>query len=328
MSALPKVALPKTLPAFLGRWVHRWIGRRMPQKSGSVKLNIHSTYILPTRYGVLFGIILYGMLMSAINYSNSMGFLLTFLLTGLCLTGMLHTFRNLINIEISAGKSPAVFAGETAFFNLWLATADRRPCYALAVGSNRRAGNKIDMDDGQKQLLKVPVATQHRGRLHLGRIRIWTEFPLGLFHVWSWLELDASLIVYPQPTGRKFSPVSNPAGSGKLTANTEGYDDFTGLRRYHPGDSSRHIDWKAVARSHEIFTKQFADPAGGDIWLDWDMLPDLNPEQRLSQLCQWVLDLHQLNCSYGLRLPHCDLEPDHGELHKHDCLTRLALFEY
>ncbi len=328
MISPPKPVLAKVLPAFMDRWLHQWIGRRMPEKSSSVRLNIHSTYILPTRYGVLFGVILYGMLMSSINYSNSMGFLLTFLLAGICLTGMLHTFRNLINVEISAGKSPAVFAGETAFFNLWLATADQRSCYAFNAGSNRHTGTKTDIDGGEKQLLKIPLDTKQRGRMQLGRIRVWSEFPLGLFHVWSWVELDANLIVYPQPQGRKFSPALKPAGSGKLTANTEGYDDFAGLRRYQSGDSSRHIDWKAVARSHEIFTKQFADPAGGDVWLDWDMLAGMPPEQRLSQLCQWVLDLHRLNCNYGLKMPHYSLEPGHGEAHRHNCLTQLALFEY
>lgn len=300
----------------------------MPEKSSKVKLNLHSTYILPTRYGMLFGIILYGMLMSAINYDNSMGFLLTFLLTGICLTGMLYTFRNLVTVEISAGRNSAAFAGEIAFFNLWLETVDGRPVYAITAGRTRHEGHTIDIDGGQKQLLIIPMRAAQRGRLHLGRIRIWSVFPLGLFHAWSWLELDTSLIVYPQPAGRKYSPASNPAGAGKLANNTAGYDDFAGLRRYQPGDSSRHIDWKAAARGYDILTKQFSEPAGDDIWLDWDSLPNMNPEQRLSQLCQWVLDLHRLNGNYGLKLPHCRLEPHRGELHKHNCLTQLALFEY
>jgi uncharacterized protein (DUF58 family) len=318
----------KTLSAFLNRRFYHWVGRRMPQKSHCVKLNIHSTYILPTRYGVLFGLILYGMLMSSINFSNSMGFLLTFLLAGICLTGMLATFRNLITVEISAAKNSAVFAGDTAFFNLRLETADGWPAYAIAVGRTRHESHKTDIDSGQKQLLKIPMPATDRGRLHLGRIRIWSEFPFGLFHVWSWLELNSSLIVYPRPAGKKYSPASTADRAGKLTTNVAGYDDFAGLRRYHHGDSSRHIDWKAVARRNEILTKQFSDPAGGDIWLDWDALPNMNPEQRLSQLCQWVLDLHRLNFSYGLKLPNGKLEPGHGESHKHNCLTRLALFEY
>jgi uncharacterized protein (DUF58 family) len=113
-----------------------------------------------------------------------------------------------------------------------------------------------------------------------------------------------------------------------MAANSIGHDDFAGLRRYHPGDSSRHIDWKAVARGHEILTKQFTDTTGDEIWLDWDLLQNLDPEQRLSQLCQWVLDLHRSNCNYGLKLPDCRIEPGRGEAHKHECLTRLALFEW
>lgn len=300
----------------------------MPEKSSHVKLSSRSTYILPTRHGVLFGIILYGMLMSSINFSNSMGFLLTFLLTGICLTGMLYTFRNLIAVRISVARSPAVFAGETAVFYLGLATADGRPAYALAVGPNRNEGSKIDIDGFQQQLLGIPLPATKRGRLQLGRIRIWTEFPLGLFHVWSWVEPDASLIVYPQPEGKKYSPASAPSESGRFTVNNAGQDDFAGLRRYQAGDSSRHIDWKAMARGYEIFTKQFSDSAGDETWLDWDQLPNLNPEQRLSQLCRWVLDLHRLNCNYGLKLPNCRIEPGRGEAHKHECLTQLALFEY
>lgn len=321
-------AFARNLPAFINRKFYYWIGRRMPEKSGHVKLSPHSTYILPTRYGVLFGFILYGMLMGSINYSNSMGFLLTFLLAGICLTGMLFTFRNLIGVRISAARSPAVFAGETAVFNLLLETADGKPSHALALGKNRREGRKIDIEAGQRQTCGIHVPAPRRGRLQPGRIRIWSEFPLGLFHVWSWVEPDVELIVYPQPAGGKYSMARVSGGTGKLTASSAGYDDFAGQRRYHPGDSSRHIDWKAAARGHEIFTKQFADPAGGDIWLDWDQLAGLDPEQRLSQLCQWVLDLHRMNCNYGLKLPDCRIEPGRGAAHKHDCLTLLAMFKY
>jgi uncharacterized protein (DUF58 family) len=206
--------------------------------------------------------------------------------------------------------------------------SDGRASYAIAAGRTRHEGRRLDIGENQQQTLTIHVPTVHRGRLPLGRIRIWTEFPLGLFHVWTWVEPDASLVVYPQPAGKRYRLASGLTGAGRLAAQTAGYDDFAGLRRYHPGDSLRHIDWKAAARRHQILTKQFSDPAGDDIWLDWDQLPGLKPEQRLSQLCRWVLDLHRLNCHYGLKLPHYRIEPAGGEVHKHHCLTRLALFEY
>ncbi|HEY3487489.1 MAG TPA: DUF58 domain-containing protein [Gammaproteobacteria bacterium] len=289
---------------------------------------MHSTYILPNRYGVLFGIILYGMLMGSINYANSMGFLLTFLLAGICMVGMLATFRNLINIKISTGKNEPVFAGETAVFNLWLETTDGLPAYVIAAGKTRSEASKFDIGDRQKQLLRIPVATARRGRLNLGRVRIWSQFPFALFHVWSWLELDANVIVYPQPAGKRHSAVSTFTGQGKRVSNTAGNDDFAGVRRYRPGDSPHHVDWKAVAKGHGTYTKQFAESAGGDIWLDWDSLSGMDPEQRLSQLCQWILDLQHLDYRYGLKLPGLKLDPGRGELHKHSCLQQLALFEY
>ena len=40
-------------------------------------------------------------------------------------------------------------------------------------------------------------------------------------------------------------------------------DDFAGVRAYVPGESQRHIDWRAVARGQPLMTKQFAAEAEG-----------------------------------------------------------------
>jgi uncharacterized protein (DUF58 family) len=163
----------------------------------------------------------------------------------------------------------------------------------------------------------------------LGRIRVWTEFPFGLFHVWAWLEPDTRLLVYPKPSGKHHLQFSNSATrQGPQNLTRSGHDDYHGNRHYQPGDSPNHIDWKALARRHETLTKQFSEQTGDEIWLDWDLLPMLDAEQRLSQLCQWILDLHRTGRSYGLKLPNERIIPGHGERHKHHCLEKLALFKH
>src|SRR3546814_15324648 len=54
------------------------------------------------------------MLLGAMNYSNSMAVMLTFLLAGLGLLCMHHTHANLANLQLRAGTMQPVFAGETA----------------------------------------------------------------------------------------------------------------------------------------------------------------------------------------------------------------------
>ena len=49
-------------------------------------------------------------------------------------------------------------------------------------------------------------------------------------------------------------------------------------------------------------------------------------ERRLSALCHWVLDYHQRELEYGLRLPDIELSPASGDRQRERALRALALF--
>jgi uncharacterized protein (DUF58 family) len=69
--------------------------------------------------------------------------------------------------------------------------------------------------------------------------------------------------------------------------------------------------------------------AGGgsdELWLDWELLPGLGAEDRLSRLCRWALDAHGAALVWGLRLPGLELPPARGPEHRQRCLTALAEF--
>jgi len=77
-------------------------------------------YIFPTVQGWLYASMLIVMLLGAINYNNSMAFMLCFLLASLGLVCMLHTYRNLAGLIITYSKPKAVFAGQQALFPIQL----------------------------------------------------------------------------------------------------------------------------------------------------------------------------------------------------------------
>jgi uncharacterized protein (DUF58 family) len=290
------------------------------------ELASRSTYILPTGYGVFFAIILYTMLMGSMNYSNSMGFMLTFLLAGMALVGMLYTYRNLVSLRLIAGHPKPVFAGDNVEFPVYLQTANARPAFRIAAGPHRKDLRTVDIasDGTSKVTIKVPALK--RGWLQLDPIRVQTTFPLGWFRVWSWVAVDSRALVYPQPEGRHRLPLYKAAGTGRKQSQTIGNDDFSGIRRYQPSDPPAHIAWKALAKGHEVLTKQFSEQSGEELWLDWDSLPGLATEQRLSQLCLWVLNLHQQGKRYGLRIPGIEIKPNVGEQQRKTCLEALALY--
>src|SRR5688572_3992958 len=97
---------------FIRRRIRDYIFRRLRRVPGPVTIRRQRIYIVPTRFGYLFGLMLFVMLLGSMNYSNSMGFSLTFLLTGLGLVCMHHTHRNMVNLIVRSGRHAAVFAGQ------------------------------------------------------------------------------------------------------------------------------------------------------------------------------------------------------------------------
>lgn len=312
-------------PRTLRDW-RSWLRTARPATDVAV-LDRRHVYILPTRQGWVFALILASMLIGAINYALSLGFALTFMLVGLGVVAMLHTWRNLAGITLTAGRSAPVFAGEDADVTLIASEIHHRGRYAIAACYDADP-NPVYADipaDGRGEFHFTVPATQ-RGWLDPGRLTVHTEFPLGLFRAWAYVELNHRILIYPRPAPPGIAPP--PGGdhghTGKHSA-AHGDDDFAGLRNYTYGDSLRRIDWKASSREQGIYTKQFQGTSSDFLWLDWQLLEG-NTEVRISQLTRWVLDAHDADMGFGLRLPGQEFMPERGAAHFHRCLQALALF--
>ena len=96
-----------------------------------VLLTQKRVYILPTGTGVFFSVLLLVMLVGAVNYNNSLGFMLVFLLAGLLVISILYTYRNLLHLQISTRTIAPVFAGERLVVPVLLDNAGRAPRTAL-----------------------------------------------------------------------------------------------------------------------------------------------------------------------------------------------------
>lgn len=176
-----------------------------------------------------------------------------------------------------------------------------------------------------ESLLELPLPTTRRGIWRAPPLRLSTHAPFGLFQCWTWLQLDVGTEVYPQPVGDRPVPESagDDAGHQQLTA---GLEELTWLRSFREGDSPRQVAWKAYARGMPLLVREYRDNAGSLRTFDFGQLVPLAPEQRLCQLCRWVVDTAARGEFFTLMLPaHAPLEGN-GPSHREQCLRALARF--
>jgi uncharacterized protein (DUF58 family) len=298
---------------------------RSHRDAGTIELNRKRIYILPTRRGLVFAVFLLAMLLGSINYALSLGFVLTFLLAGLGLVGMLHTYRNLAGVKISAGGAAPVFAGEMAEFYLCFDAPGARP--AIGLRWQKQPPQWIDLLEPGQQCAPLLIPATQRGWLIPSRFTVFTNFPLGLFRAWSYADFGMCCLVYPKPLTNPLLPLGESADqSGALATQQEGAEDFSGLREYRLGDAPRHVAWKASTKNEVLLTKQFATPGAATLWFDWQTLREPDTETRLSLLAGMVLEAERLQQAYGLRLPGKEYAPGVGVTQQEACLKALALF--
>ncbi|MBW1642485.1 MAG: DUF58 domain-containing protein [Deltaproteobacteria bacterium] len=290
------------------------------------QLHWRRIFILPTAQGLLFIIILLGMLIGSINYSNNLGFLLTFLLGSMTFISMLYAIRNLTGIRIISSGAEPVFAEESAVFEFYV-ISEKDPRFAVTFYYKGEKETVKDITSDSNSKIKVHVMTKKRGKFSPGSLVISSRYPMGLFRAWVVLRINTACTVYPKPlAGQVKLGADMSSGDDENGNEIPGVDDFKELRPYQPGDPLQRISWKAFSRGLDLLTKSFVGKAGSAVFLNWDSVTSMNVEKKLSILTHGILKLHRMNQVYGLNLPGEFIDQGSGEAHKHKCLKALAMF--
>jgi len=318
----------------LRRATGAWLPRAGKLDAGEVVISQRRVFILPTRAGLGFALLLAVLLIGSINYALGLGFGLTFLALSCALVDMVATYRNLAHLALQQGRVAPVFAGQEVQFELQVFNRTRLARYAIRADFADAANvteprHVADIAPGTHAILTLSAPTLQRGWLAPARVKLSTHFPLGLFNAWSYWRPAARALVYPRPEdGAPGLPVGGGSGSSLRAA---GHDDFAGVRNYQAGDSPRQLAWRQIARIDSQFggalvSKHFEGGGGDELVLDFDALPaTLDLELRLSRLTRWVLEAESRALPYAFRLGALRLPAALGAAHQAACLRALAL---
>jgi uncharacterized protein (DUF58 family) len=96
-----------------------------------------------------------------------------------------------------------------------------------------------------------------RGRYPITGFRIATKFPAGFFKKWRRIDASGEILVYPKPQPLDDFYHALPMLAGQIQSHARGLgDDLYSIRRYHPSDHIRNIDWKATAKSMQMMVRE------------------------------------------------------------------------
>jgi len=300
-----------------------------PQTS-PIHLTRKNIYLLPSKFGYLYLLTFLGMLLGAVNYANNLAYAMAFMTASLGLVSVLHTFRNLAGLSIVPSPPNPVFAGQNASFELLIEESRGRRRFSLFLKKSGMTFPIPRISPLATTAGRILLSTEHRGLVRLERFSLKTTYPLGLVTAWSRCNLQTTALVYPPPSARTSIPVAGRHDPGALDVPREylsGLEDFQDLKDYRPGESYKRIYWKSYAREQGLQVKRFASGSSRTVWLDFQAVPETDPETRLSILCAQVLEAHKGQIRYGLLLPGQTIHPGTGLKHRHTCLSALALFE-
>jgi uncharacterized protein (DUF58 family) len=314
------------LARFLSRRIQAWARRRQGDEQPPFELQSRRLYILPTRTGLAFGLLMFIMLVAGLNYTNSLALLLTFVLAAFVLVGMHECQHTLRGLRVESARASDAFAGADGEVGITLSNPSAQPRRALALACAGGAPVACDLDPGQREVVRLSWPAGHRGLQRIDRIELATTAPFGLFRCWTWLYLPLEAHVYPRPLGTRPLPAGGAGSTRRTTAAAaRGEDSWAGLREYQPGDSTRGIAWKAYARGAPLLVSQYQGEAGRDCLLSFDALAPLDTEARLSQLSRWVGECARLGCSCALELPGVEFPVGAGAEHYRAMWRALAL---
>ncbi len=309
-----------TAPTLFNRLKNYFINRRGREEL-PVRLHWRRLYVLPSKPGLFFFLIVSTMMLAGLNFNNNMSLMLVFLLFGVGQVILYKTFLNLKDVVINQVHATPVFLGEDIDLKVQL-NARRQHYQIVLVSDNDETAANLDGGSAQWNLR---IKSQHRGYQAVPRIKILTRYPLGLVTVWAYCQPKEQVLVYPRPEQPCPAFPQHGGIDGPDTSVIQG-DEMDDLRSYQSGDPIRDIAWKKSAQGQGTFVKKYHLKQGKELCFDYSQLNLKDIEKRLSRLTAWVVEAEQQTLTYQLKLPQFDSGMGRGERHYHECLTALAVF--
>lgn len=179
------------LSRYWQQWLAEWLDRRIPPAS-EFTLNQRNLFIFPSRTGWIYLALTTAIFLLGSNYQNNLVMALAYLLLSLFIISIFHCHHNLRGLQIKVIPVAPAYTGQSVRFTLQLQS--NRPRYDLELSAEGGIAEHQPELTATNQL-GVAFVASHRGWLRPGRLRINSQWPMGLLNCWTLLNIDRKSVV-------------------------------------------------------------------------------------------------------------------------------------
>ncbi len=275
-------------------------------------------YCWPNRFGFTYFLVFLVMLAVGGIYQNNLVFMMAFILLALGLVTIIQTARNLRDVRLLSITVLPDDEGNKTFATVVLKNlGTKRAVERIRIQFDRKwhSGPALLTEVAIIERLstvtaRAPLQLPDKwGIQNLGRIRISTTYPYGLFRTWFVIKPVEEVFIYPRPSAIVFDePPKQNSG-----------DEFSGHKPYLHGDSYARMDWKLAARGKGLNTKQYKSPDVDRIELFFDKEKD-SPREVAGRLRSAKLNGYE----WTLKTPKEELPLAKGLGHYHRSMKLLV----
>ncbi|OHU96551.1 hypothetical protein BIW53_04275 [Pseudoalteromonas byunsanensis] len=297
---------------------------RKKHEGDRITLKHNTIYVIPSTTGLGFVSVSALNFVLGINYQNNLLLGVAYLMIILLVVSIIYGYLNMSGAQIR-------------LVSIQSAHRSTPPTATFELNTKARLQQLSIEHNHIKQQITLPVVEASelfsiefefpRGKHSLGRFKFISHFPFGLVSVWSYLYCNKCIYAYPDPVVDKSNRQefeSHNREAQLVHSSSHLSDEFKQLVPYQSGTNMHRISWRHFAKTQQLLVKDYEGETGArTLGFDFDTLEG-NVEERLEKLCYLVLQAHQNNLCYALKLGPRLIKAAQGEQHKVTCLEALS----
>jgi uncharacterized protein (DUF58 family) len=306
--------------------IQDWFIKLMTRKhtAENIVFKHDSIYVLPSQSGLLFiGIAVLNFILG-INYQNNLILAVSYIMFMLLLFSLLYGYTNFNRLGLTLLSVDDNHEGPLTGAKIEIQSTKER--FNINI-KHMSTGSEITKDSVLKSTIVNLTLPYKRGVYVIGRFKIVSHFPFGLVTVWSYLNSNKTLYVYPLPIEDKadIAQISSGTEGVKKLNDVQAIDDFKELKPYRQGMNLSKVSWRHFAKSQQLLIKDYTCVQPVTLGFDFDLMTG-NVEERLSKLCFLVIQAGKNQQPFALKLPNKFVPIGAGPVHQIKCLEILSEF--